>query len=121
MHGLKWPIISARIVRTDGMVCYSGTTYDACGYIIGHFQSCATDIYLHIDARMHGRLYPHAPVPPSLCNGYDMCKGLEDEDDVISVSRRLCDQCLSRMLGDISTTEVTNNDQCFLIVSLRVP
>ena len=33
-----------------------------------------TEIYLHIDARMHGRLYPHAPVPtisgPDLSNRF---------------------------------------------------
>ena len=37
--------------------------------LIGHFKPCITDIYLHIVARMHGRLYPHAPVVPPLGAG----------------------------------------------------
>ena len=69
MHGLKWPIHSARIVLYSMEEWTAAAAFLACPMrveLIGHFKPCMTEIYLHIDARMadYIRTHPYGRASP---------------------------------------------------------
>ena len=71
--------------------------------LIGHFEPCMTEIYLHIDARIHGRLYGHAPVV--------LTRKLAADDSGVPAARRLlAERGGVSALGTINRPLITMHD-----------